>query len=705
MGAIDTLANTVYRDYVTNGAPNTGDHEPVLREIRELFSVVQSQVDLMGAMLVADNIFISGNDPPTNLNHGSGTYAIVLSGDEDEDGKVYIKSGGSGSGSWGYVTRILTNPASLEASIAALETALDARIDVLEDFGGGNYLINEVYLENTAEETRIEADTFTTKTTRERMDVYVLQMQEDNLGPVTELLINAFGTAALLTSEGDPLKPRDVRGGEDLYLYWTGGHYRVMSDPSALLLRRNIDPRDDDRLLVTGGQEDVSVELDPQGVLQAAAIDAGSVSGVAGGAIRRMSETVVASLPMSLGFHIFGQSNALANKATPAISTQRSGYNLKTANGGVRTYEYPGTDAERWDHLIDHVESDTIETDIERGETAGRGWAEAFFEMAATHHGLRHWSRTAMGITSANGQGSSTIEQLRKGTDPYTSFMKDIEFAGREASDLGFQHYVHLLWLDQIEANVEAETVPATWKTSMRAFRSEVTDDIVDELFGSNGGPDPLIALKQMSAWTHYSKTFALAQAQLELVQESSSGFLLVPSYPATYSDGVHTTAEDQHGYFGIQLAWLHKMIALCGKTHSDLLPMAIVSNVRDGTDVYLEYRTYDGAEVVFDTQRVRYIENFGIQMYQSNGTTPITVMDVLPQPRGIVVRTSGIGSVTAGMKVRNGCNDTIGTGSGWDEGPRSNIRSTRGDEVQVRTAHGARRVDEWSVVQEFTLT
>lgn len=693
MGAIDTLANSVFRDHVTAGSPASGEHRPVLRDIRSLFGTVQTELDLIASIVVADNIHIAGSAPPSNLNHANGTFAIVLSGDPDDDGKVYLKSGSSGSGSWGYVTQILTNP-----------TVLDERITVVEDFGSVNYLINEAYAENTVDETRITADTFTDKTTRKRGDVFVLQMQEDNLGPVTELTINAFAVAPAYTAEGDPLKPGDIRSGQETFFYWTGSHFRVLSDASALLLRRAINPRDSDRLLVASAVENVSVELDPGGALRAAAIDAGSVAGVPSGSIRRQAQAILDDLPRSVGLHAYGQSNALGNKATPAISVQRSGYNLRMANGGVRAYEYPGTDSERWNSLVAHVENDNISTDNERGETATRGWGESFLELAATQHGLRHWSRETMCIASANGQGSTRIDQLVRGTAPYESFMKDIEFAAREADDLGLQHVIPSVWLDQIEGDVDDETAPTTWKTRMRDFATELQEDIVDRLYGSLGGPAPLIVMKQMATWNHYSKTWALAVAQLELVEEVSSKFLLVPSYAVPYPDGVHTTAEFQQGYFGVQNGWLTKMLAICGKTQSQLRPMAIIDNEIVGSEVYLEFRTTDEAEVVFDTERVRYIPNFGLQLFQSDGTTPVAITKVYLQPKGVILRTTG-SSPAAGMKVRNGCNDTVGTGSGWAAGPRSNIRSTRGDEVQVRTSQGVRRVDEWSAIQQYTLT
>lgn len=47
MGDIRTSANTVYRDYVVDGVPESGEHEPANSEIRPLFGVVEDQLEIV----------------------------------------------------------------------------------------------------------------------------------------------------------------------------------------------------------------------------------------------------------------------------------------------------------------------------------------------------------------------------------------------------------------------------------------------------------------------------------------------------------------------------------------------------------------------------------------------------------------------------------------------------------------------------------
>ena len=124
MGAISTSAGTAFRDYVTAGLPASGAHDPVKSEVRAVFTVIDtalSSLGVNGAITVkkATKALLDAD-----LAHIADVLAIVYDDAVAANNGIYVKSGGSGSGSWAITDIAL--PSSFATDIATAIAGLEA---------------------------------------------------------------------------------------------------------------------------------------------------------------------------------------------------------------------------------------------------------------------------------------------------------------------------------------------------------------------------------------------------------------------------------------------------------------------------------------------------------------------------------------------------------------------------------------------------
>ncbi|MFZ2252628.1 MAG: hypothetical protein WAW13_00470 [Minisyncoccia bacterium] len=98
MGAIVNQSDEAFRDYVTDGVPASGAHEPIKSDIRAIFPYIETAdnaIALAGSITVKYALLSSLN---ADLAHIADTLAIVYN--DGTNNGIYYKIGGSGSGSW-----------------------------------------------------------------------------------------------------------------------------------------------------------------------------------------------------------------------------------------------------------------------------------------------------------------------------------------------------------------------------------------------------------------------------------------------------------------------------------------------------------------------------------------------------------------------------------------------------------------------------
>jgi hypothetical protein len=113
MGAIVTQSDEAFRDYVTDGVPSSGAHEPIKSDIRAIFPKIETAdnaIALAGAITVKYALLSSLN---ADLAHIAGTLAIVYNNGANNG--IYYKIGGSGAGSWALATGFSASPGATGA--------------------------------------------------------------------------------------------------------------------------------------------------------------------------------------------------------------------------------------------------------------------------------------------------------------------------------------------------------------------------------------------------------------------------------------------------------------------------------------------------------------------------------------------------------------------------------------------------------------
>lgn len=141
MGAIRTSARQVFRDFVVNGLPSSGENEPDKAQVRGVFDLIEdAQIALEGMQgngVVGYRNYSGTPGLAADLLHGAGTKGEVWQQagthtDPATSGSVtnigtYEKRGISGAGDWAWmgaldVTSLGTRMTSAEADINSLET-------------------------------------------------------------------------------------------------------------------------------------------------------------------------------------------------------------------------------------------------------------------------------------------------------------------------------------------------------------------------------------------------------------------------------------------------------------------------------------------------------------------------------------------------------------------------------------------------------
>jgi hypothetical protein len=715
MGEIRTKGRSAYRDFNTDGVPSSGAYKPPKRDLRELFDIIDAAVaafaelEAIGPISVIKPGLSALN---SDLAHGNGTLAAVITTNEDAAG-IYEKSGSSGSGSW-TLRMLFTTVTSTEfaaivedvagalADIEALQsgkasassvTTLQGRAAALE--GRSNYVATSI---SGTPDALVITTGFGIATLFPGMRVSFRATPGPNTSSTVTLDVDDTDPQPLKRGNGSNPRPGDLLGKQwQQTAEWTGNNWRLISSSQAVEVAEQVGTRDDDGVAITDAADIVSVEVDPQGALAAPAILSRQVAGVRTGFLRRQHLSAVAHLPLVLANLVLGQSNGLSNKAA-VLSTRRSGRNMRMFNAGVRAFAGGGTPSENRETLVPHVEAFVAGVDPtpDRGETSCFGSAETFCDLIETEQGWEDYASTVMVISAASGEGSTTTAELLA-EEVLDRFLLDVQAAAAFAqSEFGVKVKIPALFWNQGEGNVNAGTPPADWKNEKIAAQSTV-ETALNAITGQSD-TIPFI-FPQIASWNYYGKTPALAIAAAELAAANDK-FLLLPSYMLTFPDGVHYTAADHHGIVGPRVGMLMKRLAINGQARSAFAPTRPVSNDREGKFARFAFKTWGDDDLTVDTRLVTKVVNHGIEMFQADGTTPVAIDRVWVHPREIIVKCAS--NPSAGMKYRYAC---AGSGSGRASGPRGNIRSTFGDQVQARTMQGVKPVHDWAAACEYPLT
>jgi hypothetical protein len=144
---VDT-ADTIWRDFETDGIPASGTHEPRKAKIREWGAWVESLVNLA---FTSSRVFATKAALDASLSHAANTPALVVGDPTAGNDGLYMKVGASGAGSWTQLLDFVPGAQFVRALDVGTGTpnALQATTNVALSPTGAQLVRLDVFEENT----------------------------------------------------------------------------------------------------------------------------------------------------------------------------------------------------------------------------------------------------------------------------------------------------------------------------------------------------------------------------------------------------------------------------------------------------------------------------------------------------------------------------------------------------------------------------
>lgn len=113
MGTITDSIAAAFRDFVSDGVPSSGLHEPIKADIRALGPLIETAIGNAGLGALVSVTKTTKALLDADLAHAADTVALVYADATDANNDLYVKTGASGAGAW-------TLTSVLHAAVAAL---------------------------------------------------------------------------------------------------------------------------------------------------------------------------------------------------------------------------------------------------------------------------------------------------------------------------------------------------------------------------------------------------------------------------------------------------------------------------------------------------------------------------------------------------------------------------------------------------------
>lgn len=269
-------------------------------------------------------------------------------------------------------------------------------------------------------------------------------------------------------------------------------------------------------------------------------------------------------------------------------------------------------------------------------------------------------------IGSCHGVGATTIQNLYKGTVPYSNLMTAVAQCKADATAKGLGYSVP--YVDWIQGEANTNGSKGAYLTALLLMQSDLSVDI-GAISGDSNVP---LVLCQTSSWTTKNVTTSYVPfEQLQVALESPGKFYCVgPKYWLDYhTDGVHLTAKGS-----IQLAAVRRAAGAAAIARQPWLPTHCTKAVRAGAVVTLSFHTPLGP-LVSDVINVTDPGNLGIRWIDSTNSATITGVKV--NDNNTVTLT--LSDIPTGSDPRIGIADVGVSGAlgGPASGPRACIRDS----------------------------
>ena len=315
--------------------------------------------------------------------------------------------------------------------------------------------------------------------------------------------------------------------------------------------------------------------------------------------------------------------------------------------GGVRAQDGAANPWDQHSSLVPLVEAvGAADAGGTRYETPMSGFAEFSQEQESSLQFL----------ASAPGAGSVTISQLSKPGDLYNRLLDDVTYGHWRSNN---RHKVlAVLWLQG-----ETDGTNSSYAANLNTLRGTLNADIK----AINGQPEDVWLL------SYQLDRPKIGLAHLAAADAYGNIKVALPIYFLSRTDGVHFTPASSKiagAYFGKA----YEEIIVDGNT--DWQPLRPVSHSTAGATCDVTFNAV-GA-LAFDTTIVAAQTNYGFKLYQSDGTTPITISSVSLLDAD-TVRITASGSIPAGAVLRYGFSDPEDHTANVSKG---NLRDSQGNTI-----------------------
>jgi hypothetical protein len=398
-----------------------------------------------------------------------------------------------------------------------------------------------------------------------------------------------------------------------------------------------------------------------------------------------------------------GQSLALGFYAGGTKSTvEYDGVMLDTGLHSERAVGVTGTRGTTIVSIDDSVGNKQYDS----GEVA---FADVLQEIVETEDGVAIASQGFTPFLHNVANGGTKAENLIGNSDSYKSFWFDLEVLPTVWSNAGETFsgkWAGVRRQGEADAN-GIPTDPGRFKGALIIEQAMRTSDL-SRKFGQDVNYD-MITYQLASHATYDVATPSISLALLDLCREDGLPiYLSNPFYHLLYDDDLHLLNGRAYRHAATVEALTAKRL------HFDnvrLEPLAIRAAWTDGNNIVLRYGVEAGRSLTLDTTLVAARTNSGFELYESDGTTPITITGVTVTGSNEVTLSTG-SARSAGEIVRYAYTPDVAGKSGPTEGPRGNLRDDTPltydidyfdfeDNPLVETVNLYR----WAAIDEFTVS
>jgi len=277
------------------------------------------------------------------------------------------------------------------------------------------------------------------------------------------------------------------------------------------------------------------------------------------------------------------------------------------------------------------------------------------------------------------GQGGTAIMRLNKGNWCYQRFLDNIENAYQKAAERGWDFFVPAICWMQGESDLFDYT-DTDYKKALKQFQQDLNEDVKQITHQQQDirmicyQTNLLTNAVYFQAGSFECREMAVPQAMMELVRDDTLFWASGPTYPFTF-------ARELKHIDGISQKWLGYLAAVSAlgvirgsKRFGGLVPTVFSC---DNQNVRIAFNV-PHSSLVLDTIAVRPPAYYGFSV-------------ITPDNRNIIqsvflkedVVTLHCSEPVSGCKVRYAVNgETLK--SGWEKGPRGNLRDSQGDSLKV---------------------